>query len=158
MFTWIKVIRKLSQQENILDVLDTKIQETSIQLETLNSVIDKGNSKIHEIDAKITDSQERFSDMEENSQKKVNSLNESLQKNIKDFEATVNSSKADFAQLAGEIDTYAKNVQQHLESIKKVAQDHCSSINSDIKSYEDNVSKMSNKLTELENAIAEFQR
>ena len=158
MFTWIKIVRKLSQQENILDVLDIKMQESSKQLEALNAVISKGNSQIQEIEAKIIDSQEKFTRMKETSHKEMNSLKEALQKNINEFENQVNSSKAEFSQLTGQLDTCVKNVHQHLESIKKTAQDHCSAINQDVKSYENSVSKLGDKLTELGNAIAEFQR
>ncbi|NLZ64480.1 MAG: hypothetical protein GX902_11800 [Lentisphaerae bacterium] len=158
MFTWIKIIRKLSQQENILDLLDNKIQESSQLLEALNAAISKANSQIQEIDAKITESQEKFTNMKESSRKEVKSLAETLQKEINDFEGLVNSSKAEFAQLSGHLGTYAKNVHQHLEDIKKAAQDHCAAFNQEVKVYEGNVSKLGDKLTELENAIAEFQR
>lgn len=158
MFTWIKVVRKLSQQENILDVLDTKMQDSSKLLEALNAAISKSTLQIQQIEDKIIDSQKQFTSIKDASQGEINALNAFMKKNIEEFESRMNSSKAEFAQLNGQLDTYVNKVHQHLESIKKAAQEHCSAINHDVKSYENSVSKLGNKLTELGNAIAEFQR
>jgi len=99
MFTWFKVLRKLSKQEDFLAALDAKMQELSQLMEAQKEVVSKGNLQIQEFETKIIESQEKFTGMKEVLQKEINA-----------FDGLINSSKAEFAQLSGQLDTYAKNV------------------------------------------------
>ena len=129
MFHWLKVLNRLSREDNILEKMDNRYSALA--------------QKMQETEQKLKEAQGLYGKAEE--------LASGLKKEIDEGKAFIEKVEAG-------METCDKQIQDKLLEIKNSANKYLDEVNAKVQSYDSNISAITGKLKELHEAVAEFQR
>ena len=147
MFKWIKVLSKLSNEDDVMASLEAKVKGISDRMETF------GLESSKTLDALVKAKVEAGAEIDR------------LKKSADEFKALVDETekriaaeKNDLAKVSGEMESYRDVLGQKVEELQKVAQEHLDNVNEKVKAYDSNVSELGREIMRLGDSIAEFQK
>lgn len=147
MFKWIKVISKLSRQEDVLMAFEARVNGISAQMEQFSAESAKTIEGLQEA------KKEAYLEIER------------LKKSAEEFKQVVDESackilaeKSDVEKISAEMESYHDAIVKKVEELRTVTHAHLEAVNEKVCAYDSNVAKLGKEIMRLGDSIAEFQK
>ncbi|MDO5319326.1 MAG: hypothetical protein Q4G65_11915 [bacterium] len=147
MFKWIKVLSKLTQQDDAMVAFEMKMKNVSTQMDEFKVESVKTLESLKKVKAEADAEVERF------------------KKSVDEFRRIADSvadrivgEKSELEKLSGEMESYQEAIGKKVEELRRVTQEHLDSVNEKVKAYGSNVSELGKEIVRLGDSIAEFQK
>ncbi len=151
MFGWIKVLNRISQEENYMEKSEKRLEE-----------LKSGMERLEERQAQCTALAKETSATLERGKKDLDALLRDFRKISSDAEtklAEIRKAADDASASCGEaLTSCSKLAEDKLLEIRQQAEQYAASVNAQIAEYEANFAGFNRKLDELKQAVADFQR
>lgn len=129
MFQCLKVLARLSREDNIIEKMETRYAQLADQLQ--------------ETETKL---------------KEVKELNRTLEEMASGLRDKISEDKASLEKLESQMENCGKQIQEKFLEIKASADKYLDEMNAKVQSYDSNISAVQKSLKDLREAVAEFQR
>jgi chromosome segregation ATPase len=129
MFQCLKVLARLSREDNIIEKMETRYAQLADQLQ--------------ETETKL---------------KEVKELNRTLEEMASGLRDKISEDKASLEKLESQMENCGKQIQEKFLEIKASADKYLDEMNAKVQSYDSNISAVEKSLKDLREAVAEFQR
>ena len=151
MFGWIKVLSRISKEENYTEKSEKRLAE-----------LKSGIERLEERQAQCAALAKETSAALERERKDLETLLKDLQKTSSEAEAKLaeirKAADGASASLAEALNACSKLAEDKLLTIRQQAEQYAASVNAQIAKYEENFVGFNQKLDELKQAVADFQR
>lgn len=147
MFKWIKVLSKLSKEDDVMASLDAKVKGISDRMETF------GLESSKTLDALVKAKAEAGAEID-----RLKKSAEEFKTLVDETEKRISAEKTDLAKVCGEMESYRDAVGQKVDEIQKTAQEHLDEVNAKVKAYDVHVTELGKEITRLGDSIAEFEK
>ena len=129
MFQCLKVLARLSREDNILEKMETRYAQLAEQLQ--------------ETETKL---------------KEVKELNRTLEEMASGLRDKISEDKASLERIETQMENCGKQIREKFFEIKASADKYLDEMNAKVQSYDSNISAVAKSLKDLHEAVAEFQR
>ena len=129
MFQCLKVLARLSREDNILEKMETRYAQLAEQLQ--------------ETETKL---------------KEVKELNRTLEEMASGLRDKISEDKASLERIETQMENCGKQIREKFFEIKASADKYLDEMNAKVQSYDSNISAVEKSLKDLREAVAEFQR
>lgn len=147
MFKWIKVISRLSRQDDVMAELDAKVQSILSQMEVFKTAAETLLDELKKAKADACSETERIS-----------KSSAELRKFAEDLTKHIEAKKSDLSKVSKELTDCQDTVAAKIDELQKVALAHVETVNEKVKTYGESVSELSQELMRLGDSITEFQK
>jgi len=147
MFKWIKIISRLSRQDDIIGTIESKVSGASAQME-----------KFAVESAKML---ENLQMAKEEAYSEIDCFRNAiaeLKKYMEGMEHKLSEDKSDMEKLSGEMEAYQLAIGKKVEEMRSATQEHLTLLNGQIEAYNSNISKLGEEIVRLGDSIAEFEK
>ena len=151
MFTWFKVLMRISAEENYLEKSNKRLEQLKADIEKLEEKHKQSIAIVRETNAALTEGQAKLEKLQQDFQK-ISSEADGKIAQIKNETEKMSSS------LGETLTACSKLAEDKLQEIKQQAEQYIGEVNAQIAGYEDNFKGFNKKLDELKQAVADFQR
>ena len=147
MFKWIKVVSRLSKQDDIMGVLESRVSRISAQVENFAEESAKILEHLQTVKAGTNSEIDR-----------ARKIVAEVKEEVEDIERKIAVEKSDVAKISGEMKSYEEAIVQKVEELRTGTQEHLNLVNEKIEVYNSNMSKLGEEIVRLGDSIAEFER
>ena len=147
MFKWIKVVSRLSKQDDIMGVLESRVSRISAQVESFVEESAKILEHLQTVKAETNSEIDR-----------ARTIVAEVKEEVEDIERKIAVEKLDMAKISGEMKSYEEAIVQKVEELRTGTQEHLNLVNEKIEAYNSNMSKLGEEIVRLGDSIAEFER
>jgi len=147
MFNWIKVISRLSAQDDVMATLDNRIGEI-----------------VGRMDACATESAKALSELKQATEaaeaaaSRLDSVAEKFRETVAEAEQRIASEKDELSGIGTEIEKLTCALSAKVEDIQKTAHAHLDAVSEKVHSYDANVAELGKEIVRLGDAISEFEK
>ena len=147
MFRWIKVISHLTQHDDVMEALETRVRSISVQMEKFSEDSAKMLENIQMVKAEANSGIERM-------RKTMSDFKEYMD----DMGSKISAYKSDLERMSGELDSYKEAIGKKVEELRAGTQEHLTLVGKKVEEYNSNIAKLGEEIVRLGDSIAEFEK
>lgn len=147
MFKWIKVLSKLSKEDDVMASLDAKVKGISDGMETF------GLESSRTLEALVKAKTEAGAEID-----RLKKSAEEFKMLVDETEKRITAEKTDLMKVSGEMESYRDAVGKKVDEIQKTAREHLDEVNVKVKAYDAHVTELGKEISRLGDSIAEFEK
>lgn len=147
MFKWIKILSKLSHQDDVMAALEARVGGVTAQIESFAA---ESARTLEGLKAAKTESDSAVGRLKNEVEEVKRILDETAGK--------VAAEKSDLTKIGKELEGYQDAIGKKVDELKRATQEHLEDVSAKVAAYDTSVSELGKEIMRLGDSIAEFQK